>query len=205
MSAPDEWDIGVVWLSRRLHRPDRMLRSRIGATRRKSDDRPSDAGSRVVDGLSGLGDFGDTWVTLAVVAFVILVVVLVVIGPGLLALTIGLAEILVLMAISVVAVIVRFVFRRPWEVLARSDSRQLGWRAESYRGARDLVAEIESAVAHGFDPADVALDRRDHDIPPALEAAPSMYGAMEFRWLGRAFGVASAVAIFAAALILLLG
>ncbi|MDW3219806.1 MAG: hypothetical protein R8F63_14420 [Acidimicrobiales bacterium] len=206
-AATDDWDVGIIWLTRHLQRPDRMLRRRIGATRgRDTEDRPGvrrrrSAAGDVLDGASGCADLGDIPALLVVVAIVAVVGVLVALGPGLLAITIGLLEIALVLIGAAIALVGRVVFRQPWEVVARRGDEQHEWRVRGIRRARDVLAEIETGVRLGHHPATLAPEHAD-PAPPDLSGVPGVYHRPEFRFLGRVYGAILALAILVGAAIL---
>ena len=195
-----EWDVGVVWLSRHLHRPDRMLRTRYRAARQRGDRESLEAAGDSGD-LSGCaGDLGDEFGLVLVAIF--LAVALVALGPGLLAITVGLVEIALLVIGAVIVSLFRVAFGRPWEVLARSSERTVAWRAQGVREARQLAREVDDGLAAGHDPATIRLGELDEDIPAAVLDAPGMYSRTEFRRLGQMLGLAIGGALVFGALLL---
>lgn len=194
-STEGPWDVGIIWLTRRLQRPDRMLRRRFSIARRKQDKDTSD-GSRtaldaVPDGCGGFDDIGSFLLVLVVIALFILFIAL---GPGLLAITVGVAEIILVLLGAVAAVAGRVLFGQPWEIVARRGDEQIEWRVSGVRRARDMAGRIEQQLAGGADPDMIEPNNRDR-TPPDLSDVPNMYHRAEFRLVGRFFGALIAFAI----------
>ncbi|MEM7142073.1 MAG: hypothetical protein AAF548_13685 [Actinomycetota bacterium] len=187
----EEWDVGIVWLSRRLHRPDRMLSRRWRAARRVTAQEEAERATtrdylEAGDGCASALDLG--WVG-AIVLIVVFLGVLSALGPGLLAITVGLIEIIVVLLGAVIVGAGRVLFGVPWEIVARRGDDELTWRIKGYRPARALIEEVESGLRQGLDPATLARSDRDLD-PPDLRSVPGLYHRREFRWIGRIFGPA---------------
>lgn len=206
VDADDSWDLGIIWLTRHLQRPDRMLRRRVRAARDPSGgtgatSRRRSAAGDVLDGASGCTDVVDLPAFLAIVAIVAVLGVLIALGPGLLAITIGLLEIALVLVGAAIALVGRVVFRQPWEVVARRGDEQHEWRVRGIRSARNVLAEIETGVRLGHHPATLAPEHADAS-PPDLSGVPGMYHRPEFRLLGRVYGGILALAVLVGVAIL---
>lgn len=201
----DDWRVGIIWLTRGLQRPDRMIRRRVRAARRQSDTDEKQERSLAgdaLDGASGCMDAGELPTVLAIAGVIVVIVALVALGPGLLAITIGLLEIAVLLILAAAGLVGRVIFRQPWEIVARRPGHELVWRVRGIRRARAVADEIETGLRQGRDPSTLAPAHVDH-APPDLSGVPNVYRRSEFQLLGRVYGAALAIAIVVAVVLLL--
>ena len=203
MTQPDHWDVGIVWLTRRLQRPDRMLRTRFGAARRRSDSQTADNARGGLDLLDGCTSVvpADVGVVTAVLFAVALLILFIAIGPGLLAITIGVIEVVLVILGGIIAGALRVLFRQPWEIVARRDDVQLEWRVAGVRRAREVAARVSEQLRQGHDPESIEPSHRDRE-PPALSGIPTMYRRNEFRLVGRIYGALLALAGIGAVVLL---
>lgn len=205
----DDWRVGIIWLTRSLQRPDRMIRRRVRAARRQPDEpetgepQERSLAGDALDGASGCMDAGDVPIVLAVAGVIVVIVALVALGPGLLAITIGLLEIAVLLILAAAGLVGRVIFRQPWEIVARRPGHELVWRVRGIRRARAVADEIETGLRQGRDANTLAPAHVD-PAPPDLSGVPNVYQRSEFRLLGRVCGAALAIAIVVAVALLLL-
>lgn len=96
----------------------------------------------------GLIDTLDDLVVFLVLGLLALLLVLV----GL-PLIFALVDALVLGLLTVLGIVTRVVFRRPWVVEATGDtSTRLTWRIVGWRASGDAVEVISRALAHGYPP-----------------------------------------------------
>jgi hypothetical protein len=78
----------------------------------------------------------------------------------LIALVVGLIEVVLLALLALGAFLVRTLRRRPWRVTATaSDGRRHAWDQVGWRPSRALVREITTAIGSGLPPTSVAGDR----------------------------------------------
>jgi hypothetical protein len=110
---------------------------------------------RLTDGL----DVGDGCIDIEAVLIVIVVIAVVLVAVFfVIPLLVALIDLLVLLLLTVVGVLARVVFRRPWTVEARGEDgvlyhwKVVGWRASGER--RDEIAEM---LAAGIIPPDATL------------------------------------------------
>lgn len=126
---------------------------------------------------------------------VVVVVATATVGPPLLAITIGLVEIIGLVVFAVAGIASRVLFGQPWEIIARRGDELLTWRAVGYRAAKEVAAEVDQSLRLGTEPSAIAPGSQDNNPPVDLSAAPALYSRPAFRIVGRALGVALAVAV----------
>ena len=155
-----QWLVHVQWLGRRVGRDTLLARyahRRAARRARKASDAASlRSGSRqqrredrwydFLDLDPGCLDIGELPAVLLVIIGVVLLVWL---GPGLIALLVGLGE-FVLVLLGAVAVFVwRTVARRPWAVVATDGEVTYTWSVTGYRKARAVVLSAAESVARG--------------------------------------------------------
>lgn len=156
------WDVHIEWVGRRLGR--QTVLGRWSARRARRGDRKAARAealrtgrpqpregkrSRWRDRL----DFDPGCFALdellVVVVIVAIVVALIWFGPGVVALLLGLGELLLVALAAVVVATWRTVTRRPWSVVARSDQVERRWSVVGYKRARRMVSELSGALRDG--------------------------------------------------------
>lgn len=137
------YTVRVEWLPRRV-----WLVRRVGAWRRGRKDSSLMDGMDPLSGLDG-GDGIVGWIVAAVVAVVVVLLLWWVVLPLLLLVL----DVVVVAVLSVVAIAVRVLLRRPWDLVIHQGEQEVasvpvvGWRAA--RRARDRIA---AALATGSPP-----------------------------------------------------
>jgi hypothetical protein len=151
---------GEVWHVRRLWAPrlqqERLwtrLRRRMGRTGRAAGELTSTPDIGFLD----LFDDAFAVIGLVIAAVIVVVVLAFVVVP----LVVTLLDLLVVVLISLVGLVGRVMFRRPWVVEAvDSDGHRYTWRIVGRQASRAAVGAIAGAFAHGQEP------------PPAAGAVP---------------------------------
>jgi hypothetical protein len=100
-----------------------------------------------IPSLDNLGDVG-TAVAVVVGAIIAVVLIWFLVIPLLLAVV----DVVVLVLLALVAIIAHLVFRRPWEIEARSPDRRLVWLVGGWRESESLLVDVETALRDGREP-----------------------------------------------------
>jgi hypothetical protein len=162
-----QWIIHIQWLGRRVGRDTLVARY---ARRRKSRRarKASDAAllrsgttppreRRWYDAIDLGVELGDVPIVLVVLVVIVLLIWL---GPGLIALLLGLGEFLAVLFAALAVWVWRTVARRPWAVIATDGVITYTWSVTGYRRARALVRSAAASIHEGLGIAgvDPALD-----------------------------------------------
>jgi len=140
---------GEVWQVRRLWAP-RLKGERVWSRVRRRTRRVGRRSGELADAPDP-GCAGDLLDDLAIAAVVVLVVLFVVlVGIPLL---VALLDLVVIALLTLLGVVARVVFRRPWVIEATDGgATRRTWRIAGWRASREAVDHIAGALAHGHPP-----------------------------------------------------
>jgi hypothetical protein len=169
------WTVQIEWLGRRIGRDTllaRYSRRRAGRRERKSRDAATLRSGQappvrkrrwfdVLDLDPGCLDVGEFPVALVVLLVIVLLIWL---GPGALALLLGLGELLLVLLGALGVLLWRTLSRRPWAVVASDGDISYRWSVTGYRRARALVRSAAASLGAGLGLA---------GVDPKLNAGPA--------------------------------
>jgi hypothetical protein len=138
-------------------RASRRARKASDAALLRSGATPPPRKRRWYDAIDLGVELGDVPILLVVLVAIVLLIWL---GPGVIALLLGLGEFLAVLFAAVAVWVWRTVARRPWAVVATDGVITYSWSVRGYRRARALVRSAAASIHNGLGIAgvDPALD-----------------------------------------------
>jgi hypothetical protein len=97
-------------------------------------------------GVDGLDDLGIVGTILLAILAVVVAVFLALVLFNVIAIAIELTLVIVLLVAGIVG---RVVFRRPWQVVARSGDASFSWRVVGWLRSRRVIADVGAQLAAG--------------------------------------------------------